>query len=271
MNTDPIITEGRLFHLTEDREIATGERWIFEDDHNRALDSATAPLREEVERLKDDKQRLMLDNASWESTCDRVQSAHDSACVTIAKIGEERDELRNKVAEALRPCEHGHGLQTECYGCQRDAALAELATLRTRLEESEKTIATLEALYMLSSSSGGPIDPAGACPDNPTCETATPRSDAYKSWIRERDEKAREHQAQLWELQWACDSLRKERDTALRELTAALVEMDEARKTFETALGIVATARDAALRELGDVKPDTRRLRSLAGGQPDHS
>lgn len=44
-----------------------------------------------------------------------------------------------ELLEAFEPCKNGHGLQAECYGCQRDAARKENESLRARIAELEKT------------------------------------------------------------------------------------------------------------------------------------
>lgn len=54
---------------------------------------------------------------------------------SLAEKESEITELKAIYDDAFKPCENGHGMQAECYGCQRDRALSELATAQKQIEE----------------------------------------------------------------------------------------------------------------------------------------
>ena len=65
-----------------------GDRLMKSDEELDQLRAENERIKKEVAMLNDDKQRLMLDNASWESTCDRVEVERNNLRAVADELAE---------------------------------------------------------------------------------------------------------------------------------------------------------------------------------------
>lgn len=122
-----------------------------------SLESELASAHVTIEALKREQEEYCRKVCDFDKSLAVIQTARATSLARIAEMESEpvramllaaqsnaaqfiaeRDAALQKLAEVkacLETCENGHGMQAECYGCQRDKAIAERDALAVTVSE----------------------------------------------------------------------------------------------------------------------------------------